>query len=334
MPTTDELFPEQPKSLDALFPPEVEKDRYRRQTLGTSPIQDLIFGDTSVNPIARVLDAFGQGARHGWGAEPNGLSQESADALKKAGIFNDYDKGQRSILKAANESLFRGTATYIADPIMRGLPAAFGAVQAAVAQVGVEAGQEKLGREAAAGFEAFPTGLRAPTGIPHAPPHPMLVEIERARELGVIGAGEAGYMGTRAPEVAPPISGDNTGPRRIVVDEPASIEPAPMATPEPGIPEAAPTIAPAVVSTPEMRAAITDDVTAKLVAAGRPAEEAATSAQIIASHYEARAEDQIKRGKINLREDAKPVITLFKDANASTFIHETGHHWLEELDEG
>jgi hypothetical protein len=41
--------------------------------------------------------------------------------------------------------------------------------------------------------------------------------------------------------------------------------------------------------------------------------------------------NQIKRGKINLRENAKPVITLFKDANASTFIHETGHQWLEEL---
>jgi hypothetical protein len=41
---------------------------------------------------------------------------------------------------------------------------------------------------------------------------------------------------------------------------------------------------------------------------------------------------QIKRGKITLRDgNAKPVITLFKDANASTFIHETGHHWLEEL---
>lgn len=41
---------------------------------------------------------------------------------------------------------------------------------------------------------------------------------------------------------------------------------------------------------------------------------------------------QKSRGKIRLAtEDAKAIITLFKDANASTFIHETGHHWLDEL---
>lgn len=38
------------------------------------------------------------------------------------------------------------------------------------------------------------------------------------------------------------------------------------------------------------------------------------------------------RGKIRLAtDDAKATITLMKNANASTFIHETGHHWLDEL---
>jgi hypothetical protein len=41
--------------------------------------------------------------------------------------------------------------------------------------------------------------------------------------------------------------------------------------------------------------------------------------------------NQVKRGKIRFPENGRAVITLFKDANASTFIHETGHHWLEEL---
>jgi hypothetical protein len=42
--------------------------------------------------------------------------------------------------------------------------------------------------------------------------------------------------------------------------------------------------------------------------------------------------EQTRRGKIRLAtDDAKATITLFKDADASTFIHETGHHWLEEL---
>lgn len=40
--------------------------------------------------------------------------------------------------------------------------------------------------------------------------------------------------------------------------------------------------------------------------------------------------DQSARGKISFR-DAQSTITLMKDANASTFIHETGHQWLEEL---
>ncbi len=41
---------------------------------------------------------------------------------------------------------------------------------------------------------------------------------------------------------------------------------------------------------------------------------------------------QEQRGKIRLATDeAKATITLMKSANASTFIHETGHHWLEEL---
>jgi hypothetical protein len=41
---------------------------------------------------------------------------------------------------------------------------------------------------------------------------------------------------------------------------------------------------------------------------------------------------QAARGKIRLATDAaKATITLMKTANASTFIHETGHHWLEEM---
>lgn len=47
---------------------------------------------------------------------------------------------------------------------------------------------------------------------------------------------------------------------------------------------------------------------------------------------EAKALYQKARGKIRLAtEDAKAAITLFKSADASTFIHETGHHWLDEM---
>ena len=114
---------------------------------------------------------------------------------------------------------------------------------------------------------------------------------------------------------------------------------------------------------------IVDDVTQKLTAAGRPPEEANAAAQIVAAHYEARAarfngkkgtaadlyakeapdiragktavarqaaeemaqgRKRMTPGKINLN-DGRAVITLFGDADASTFLHETGHAWLEEM---
>lgn len=40
---------------------------------------------------------------------------------------------------------------------------------------------------------------------------------------------------------------------------------------------------------------------------------------------------QTARGKIKITEGRRSIITLMKDANASTFIHESGHQYLEEL---
>ncbi|MDE2439841.1 MAG: hypothetical protein KGP14_02360, partial [Betaproteobacteria bacterium] len=52
-----------------------------------------------------------------------------------------------------------------------------------------------------------------------------------------------------------------------------------------------------------------------------------------AQHAEQYAREllQSARGRIRLQEGKRPIITLMKDANASTFIHETGHQWLEEM---
>ena len=41
--------------------------------------------------------------------------------------------------------------------------------------------------------------------------------------------------------------------------------------------------------------------------------------------------EQGAQGKISLLNNGRKIITLMKDANASTFLHETGHAWLEEL---
>lgn len=116
-------------------------------------------------------------------------------------------------------------------------------------------------------------------------------------------------------------------------------------------------------TTPEQAQAITQqldniskDVTEKLQAAGRPQEEAIASSQLIAEHYKAIAEQgwtkgtpeeiykrdapniigsdrTTKRtpGKIRIMDDVRNAITLFKNADASTFVHETGHAWLDEM---
>ena len=131
-------------------------------------------------------------------------------------------------------------------------------------------------------------------------------------------------------------------------------EPA-KATPEPGPSE----------TKPEHVQAIADEVAQQLSSAGRPVEESKAAAQLVAAHYEARAnrfggmrgnafdlynsegpsitvgrvptareieyaQTRTANGKIRLSE-GRSIITLFRSANASTFIHETGHHWLDEL---
>jgi hypothetical protein len=101
----------------------------------------------------------------------------------------------------------------------------------------------------------------------------------------------------------------------------------------------------------QRRPSIQADVTRQLIAAGRPEDEARADGALWQAHYEARAnrfggalgsardiyeadDPTIKadegraRGRFNI---ARNEITLMKDADASTFVHETGHNWLEEL---
>lgn len=123
-------------------------------------------------------------------------------------------------------------------------------------------------------------------------------------------------------------------------------------------PEVTPDAVPAVAETQTATETVAKDITDKLTAAGRPLEEATAAAQIVASHYETRskrfegklgtAAEMYKREGANIRasksegerrpgkfrhatSNAKATITLMKSADASTFIHETGHHWLDEL---
>lgn len=116
--------------------------------------------------------------------------------------------------------------------------------------------------------------------------------------------------------------------------------------------------APKAETPPAIPDKIAQDVSEKLTAAGRPTDEARAAADLVAAHYQARsqrfrgllgnAQEMYERdgaaiekgkseGKTRLGifkpaiDSAKAVIRLMKSANASTFIHETGHHWLDEL---
>lgn len=107
---------------------------------------------------------------------------------------------------------------------------------------------------------------------------------------------------------------------------------------------------------PEQMVHISADVMRQMQEAGRPSEEAFAASKLIAEHYKARSErfngnrgtplemydrdaaaiksgnNKALKGKFRpAKDEAKSTITLMKSANASTFMHETGHHWLDEL---
>lgn len=122
-----------------------------------------------------------------------------------------------------------------------------------------------------------------------------------------------------------------------------------------------------VISSPEMLDSIAASEKQKLVAAGRPEEEANLASQLIAMHYQTFAQyfdgakgtaeelykseapliegkrkltindvntidfNQTTQGRLRTFSDNKTIVKLFKSADASTFIHETGHKWLSEL---
>lgn len=142
-----------------------------------------------MNTTGKILDAFGQGAKQSWGTEPIGLDEGTADSLRKAGVFNDWTKGQFNVLKGFNESVVRVSAAAL-DVANRGLHAAIGGAESAAYAGGTAVGGRHLG-EAAAGVLEYEAS-RGDIG-----PHPSLPGIPKAQSLSVIGKGEDAYFGTR-----------------------------------------------------------------------------------------------------------------------------------------
>jgi hypothetical protein len=147
--TLDQILgaPPKPPTLD-----EILNKRPTGDDLGNSWIKPP-FADS-------VGSALRYGLPKGWGGSAE-LSPETERNLKDWGIFNDYEKGQNSIIRRFNEGLLR--------PAIAGADILFSRLPGAVHEAAVEA--PVLG-PIAAGMEAFPAGHMTgfPTRVPVRPP--------------------------------------------------------------------------------------------------------------------------------------------------------------------
>lgn len=174
-----------------------------------------------------------------------------------------------------------------------------------------------------------------------------------------------------APEVASAHRRAADAVQSPVVEPETAPEVAPVAGNAPAVAAEGQPVAPVQVTPEEAQAqsaAIAQEVTANLIAAGRPADEAGLAGQLLGERYRARAAGlgnavspkalydtegpiiraarervtpetgalaQSKRerasGYIDVVDGVRRLLTLTKNADASSFLHESGHQWLEEL---
>lgn len=193
LPTADEFFaPSQPSGL------ELAKNAASSIVTSkgiSSPAVDEFMKKT---PAGRIMGAFGAGFTEGGqggalGIEPGG---DVESALTKAGIFNDYAKGQNDILKGANEAFIRPAAVVL-DNEFRGAKAAMGAIGGGLLQTAHEIGTAIEGNNTTPLLEQFAEyALTTPAfmGAHEVPP-----QITAARSVGAIGESEASYFGLTEP---------------------------------------------------------------------------------------------------------------------------------------
>jgi hypothetical protein len=130
-----------------------------------------------------ILNKFGQGAVHGFGQQELGLSEKTVKEMRDLGIFNDFEKGQTSVVKTINESVMRPLALGL-DVGWRGVNAMLGGVGAVVPPF-------------QAAMEAFPAGHF--TGFPVTLPPRVVNTLNDASELGLLPAQEVARRTPFAP---------------------------------------------------------------------------------------------------------------------------------------
>lgn len=218
------------------------------------PAHDVLWGNLA-SAGGRILNAYGAGAAQQWGAEPLGLSPEAETGLSKAGIFNDYSSGHTSFIKSANEAFIRPAAAALdfANRALRltplNLQGDLDNIKTSLEQI--EAGTERpstegapqgiadeIGRgirgvvHAGAGIGAELAGAAeqnylGPEFLGYQAAEEPALAATKARALGVIGEGEAGFYG------AQPVTPENVQARAEAAEQ-AGVAPAP---PEPPVPD-------------------------------------------------------------------------------------------------
>lgn len=156
------------------------------------------------SPTGRVLSAFGQGAKDGWGANGGSIY---GDELKWEA---DHQKEDHNLVYGFHTSVMRPAAAAL-DSLVKGAFAGFGGIAGATGQAGTEltdvakehpilgaplGAAGELLKEAASG--AIPEGLvHAPGEMQVAKSRDHMQALQEARSKGIIGEGEAGYYKTK-----------------------------------------------------------------------------------------------------------------------------------------
>lgn len=213
LPTPDEFFA--PTAMEAGTQAFIQGWKTVGQTAGralgmeippSSPQQDDIFNKSV---YGRVLRGFGQGLEQGWGDGPVSFGNDTNNWLRKVGIYNDFRQGQQNLTKAFNEAWIRPVVTTmgnLSEVMVRGGMAFFMGLQGEGVALGreIEAGLKSAGLPGmgigslARDIVSMPDAFMGSPGVAH--PAIPLSALPKARSLGIIGEGEAGWKGTKAAE--------------------------------------------------------------------------------------------------------------------------------------
>ena len=197
--------------------------------------------------VKNILSAFNEGLQESTqGFQDLGFSEDTTQAMRDAGIYNDYSKGQFSVVKALNEYLLSPAASALHAVIrsnvgmfITGPISAIGQTAEELGLEGARGGAEELSEYVLnspflAEFEA--EGLFQREGRPAAFIKSMVdkngfvsSDLAKAKAAGVLD-GEGVYMGTKEPTPEQSAS-MQAHPRRC----PKNQHPFPTFTPLPGI---------------------------------------------------------------------------------------------------